>query len=187
MDWWRLARSRGVLSIVLALSISALVAGWIYAIGGPSELRERYGLLGPAVSLVGHTLVNITPIADLVPWALANGAVWGVWQGALLSWLAFLGATAAQWAIARRTADEFDLNKNLEKLPRWVRRLPVHHPVFLTAVRWLPTGGLVSNSAAGALGVPFPRLFGFAALGYAPPSVFLALAGAGVFELLTRS
>ncbi len=39
MDWRRLARSRGVLSIVLALSISALVAGWIYAIGGPSELR----------------------------------------------------------------------------------------------------------------------------------------------------
>lgn len=170
--------------MLAALAIAGLVGGWIYALGGPEELRARYGLLGPIVSLFGHTLVNVTPVADLIPWSLANGAVWGVWPGSLLTWLAFLGGTAGQWAIARRTAVDFDLEANLEHLPRWVRALPADHPLFLTVVRLLPSGGLVANGAAGAFGVPFHRVLGYAALVYAPHSLLIALVGAGAFELL---
>jgi uncharacterized membrane protein YdjX (TVP38/TMEM64 family) len=103
--------------------------------------------------------------------------------GALLSWLAWLVSSVLQYLIARRTADDFDLGSKLELLPSWLAKLPVDHPAFLIAARWLPMGGAVANVAAGALGVKLRRLLWCAAIGAAPPSIALAALGAGLLEV----
>ena len=96
--------SRSGRATLAATALSLAVVGWIVWIGGPEVLRERYGVLGPVVSLAAHTLVNITPASDLVPWALANGAIYGVALGACLSWLAWLGAAVVHFELASRAA-----------------------------------------------------------------------------------
>lgn len=157
---------------------------WVRSVGGPEAVREKYGIFAPAISLVAHTAVNTTPFGDLIPWAVANGAIYGFAQGALLSWLAWMGSSFLQFLIARRTALDFDLAGHLDRLPRWVRRLPVDRPTFLIVARWVPMGGAVANLAAGALGVKMSRLVWCVAIGAAPPAIALSAVGAGMLRFL---
>lgn len=183
MPRWLASRSGSAALAATALSLG--VAGWIVWIGGPEALRERYGPLGPLVSVAAHTLVNLTPASDLVPWALANGALYGVALGATFSWLAWLGAAAVHWEIAHRAAAEYDVPGLLARLPRWLQRVPVEHPLFLIAARSLPTGALVTALVPGALGVSRRRVLACAAVGSVPPSLALAAVGSGVWGLLS--
>ncbi len=177
-------RSRGIVSIVFAVAIGITVLVWVRSIGGPEAVRERYGVVAPAISLLATTAVNTTGVGELVPWAIANGTVYGLAQGALLSWLAFLGSSALQFLIARRTAHDFSLERHLDSLPKWVRRFPADQPAFLIVARWVPMGASVANVAAGALGVGMSRLLWCAAIGAAPPAIALSAFGAGMLELL---
>ncbi len=177
-------RSRGILSIVLAVVFTAAVLLLARSIGGPEAVRERYGILAPAISLLATTAVATTPVGDFLPWAVANGAIYGLAQGALLSWLAWLFSSALQFMIARRTASDFDLDSKLETLPRWFTRFSVNHPAFLITARWVPLGGVLANSAAGALGVKMSRLLWCVAIGSALPAIALAALGAGLLQLL---
>lgn len=183
MPRWLASRSGPAALAATALSLA--VAGWIVWIGGPEALCERYGPLGPLVCLAAHTLVNLTPAADLVPWALANGALYGVPLGAAMSWLAWLGAAAVHWEIAHRAAGEFDVAGLFARLPSWLQRLPIGHPLFLITARSLPTGALLTALAPAALGVSRRRVLCCAAVGSVPPSLLLAALGCGAWRLLS--
>lgn len=169
---------------LLALALLAAVLLAVRAAGGPEALRARYGLLAPAISLPLHLVVNVTPLADFIPWAVANGAVYGWELGAVLNWLAWLGSSSVQFAIGRRAAQGLELEARFDTLPRWLARYPADHPVLLVAGRWIPLAGALVNVGAGAFGVPFRRLFACAALGAAPMAVATAGLGAGLLHLL---
>jgi uncharacterized membrane protein YdjX (TVP38/TMEM64 family) len=177
-----LARSRGVQSIAATVVLTAAILLWIHAEGGPSALQAHYGWLAPALWIPAQIVVNLSPASDLVPWAVLNGSMYGVWSGALISWAVWLCAASLQFAIARRTALDFDLDERGSALPAWLRRLPVGHPIFLIAGRWIPVSSALVNVAAGALGVPYRRLLWCAALGCAPPAIALAAVGAGLIH-----
>lgn len=177
-------RSRGVQSILLVIAIGATIMVWVRSIGGPGALVERYGILAPAISLCVHTALNTTPVGDLLPWGIANGAVYGLAQGAFLSWLAWLGSALLQYRIAKRTAHDFNLESKIGDLPKWLRRFPVEHPAFLITARWVPMGGALANAAAGAFDVKMSRLVWCTAIGALPPALVLAAVGAGVLQML---
>ncbi len=179
-----LRHSRGILSIVCAVAMALAAVFWVRSVGGPEAVRERYGIFAPAISLVAHTAVATTPAGDLIPWAVANGTIYGFAQGALLSWLAWMGSSLLQFLIARRTAHDFALERHLDSLPKWVRRFPADQPAFLIVARWVPMGASVANVAAGALGVRMSRLLWCAAIGAAPPAIALSAFGAGTLRLL---
>ena len=87
-----------------------------------------------------------------------------------------------QYGLARRSVKDVDLDARLERLPAWLRRLPVTHPMFLVAVRWFPLGFHVANLTAGARRVPPLRQLWIAALGSIPGAALWAGIGAGAVE-----
>jgi uncharacterized membrane protein YdjX (TVP38/TMEM64 family) len=172
--------SRGIQSAVAALVLGALVVWWVHALGGPEGIRARFGLLAPALWIPLQVIVHVTPVGDFVPWAVLNGSMFGLWLGALATWLAWMGSASLQYAIGRRTARDFGWEAQATRLPGWLRRLPLGHPAFLIFARWLPLMAGPINLTAGATRVPFARVLWCTAVGIVPQAVFLAAVGVGI-------
>lgn len=177
-------RSRGVQSGLAAALVGALVIGWVHLEGGPEGIRARYGVLAPLLWIPMQIVVHVTPLGDFVPWAVLNGSMFGLWLGAFITWLAWMGSASAQYAIGRRTAQDLDWESKVARLPAWLRRLPLGHPVFLIVARAFPLMAGPINLAAGAARVPFSRLLWTTAIGVFPPALFLAAVGLGIVGAL---
>jgi uncharacterized membrane protein YdjX (TVP38/TMEM64 family) len=160
-----------------------LVIGWVQLEGGPEGIRARYGLLAPALWLPAQVVVHVTPIGDFVPWAVLNGTMFGLWLGALTTLLSWVGSASVQYAIGRRTARDLDWAARAARLPAWLRRLPIGHPVFLIVARWFPLMAGPINVAAGAARVPFPRLLWCTVVGTIPQALVLAAIGVGLLRV----
>ena len=173
-----------------AFTVAVLVAGsgvvllWVERMGGPGALQARFGLFAPAITVTAHLAVNAAGVGELIPWSIANGAVYGLALGAALTWVAWMGAALVQYRIARRVGEQAGLEERLGRLPAWLRRFPVGHPAFLIMGRWVPLGGPLTNVAAGAFAVPLGRFAWCAALGYAPEATLNAAIGAGLLYLV---
>ncbi|MDX1529978.1 MAG: VTT domain-containing protein [Rhodothermales bacterium] len=157
------------------------VAAWAWQAGGIGVLYARYGLWAPLATVPLHVLTTITPLGELVPMGVVNGAFYGFGRGAALNWGAWMAAAAVQYALGQRLTSEAG---GRERLPRWLRRLPLDHPAVLVCGRWFPGGGPLVDASAGALGVPRRRLLLLAGLGHLPQALFLAGVGAGLGRLL---
>jgi uncharacterized membrane protein YdjX (TVP38/TMEM64 family) len=169
---------------VLAVVLVVGVHHWIDSIGGPTAVRERFGAKGLAVSFVAHWVLNLTPLGGAVPTAAANGAIWGFWLGALVSWSAWVAASLTQYLVVRWVASELDVSQGLARLPERIRRLPIGHPLFQVGGRSLPWVGLHVVSVSSALaGVPLGRFLVYAALGQAGPAFAMAALGSGLVSL----
>jgi uncharacterized membrane protein YdjX (TVP38/TMEM64 family) len=125
-------------------------------------------------------VITISPIGEFVPWGLANGMIFGLGLGALLNWIAWMGATVVQFAIGRQLARDFVADVDGPSFPTWLRRFPVEHPLVLTCGRWFPMGASIVNTSAGARGVALHRVLGWAAVGCAPQAFVIAGSGAGL-------
>ena len=169
---------RSVGSALVAVGVGLGVAVWIARVGGPEAFRDRFGLAAVAVSLPAHVLTALTPVGEILPFGAANGAVYGLWRGAGLNWLAWMVAAVLQYAFGRSARRE------MGTAPRWLRRLPVQSALVLTVGRWPPGGSVFVDAAAGAAGVPLRRVLLFAAIGHAPQAVAVAAVGAGLLRLL---
>lgn len=173
-------RWRGPAALVGTLLLGAAAILWIRAQGGPAVLRTRWGWAGTAVWLPLQVLVHLSPASDFVPCAVLNGSLFGFRTGALVSWSTWMVAAALEFAIGRRTGNDFGLSAESERLPAWLRRLPIAHPAVLVVGHWIPVSSSLVNYAAGALGVPFGRLLACTAAAMIPPSLFTAAIGAGL-------
>lgn len=176
----RALRSRGVQSALGAIVVGALVVGWVELEGGPEGIRTHYGLLAPLVWIPMQVVVHMTPVGDFVPWAVLNGSMFGLWLGALATWISWMGSASAQYAIGRRTARDFGWEERTARLPAWLRRLPLGHPLFLIVGRCFPLMAGPINLAAGAARVPFGRVLWCTAVGILPQVLFLAAIGVGI-------
>ena len=176
----RLVRSRGVQSAVGALLLGGLIVVGVHLLGGPQGIRARFGLLAPAVWIPLQVVVHVTPVGDFVPWAVLNGSMFGLWLGALTTWLSWMGSASVQYAIGRRTARDFGWSLETARLPAWLRRLPIDHPLFLIVARWFPLMAGPINLTAGAARVPFGRVLWCTAVGIVPQTLFLAAIGVGI-------
>lgn len=171
-----------IIAVLVLSSVAVLL--WVERMGGPGALHARYGLFAPAITVTAHLMVNAAGVGELIPWSIANGAVYGLALGAPLTWIAWMGAALVQYRVARRVGQQAELEDKMERLPAWLRRFPVGHPAFLIAGRWVPLGGPLTNVAAGASAVPLGRFVCCAALGYAPEAMLNAAIGAGLLYLV---
>lgn len=179
-----LLQSRGLQSAVAAFLAGALIIGWAHLQGGPEGIQERWGAAGPVIWVLMQVVVHVTPLGDFVPWSVLNGSMFGLWVGTFLTWLSWMGSASAQYAIGRRTAQDLDWDAQAARLPGWLRRLPISHPVFLIVARQFPLMAGPINVAAGAASVPFARLLWTTAIGVFPPALLLAAIGVGIVGVL---
>jgi len=144
------------------------------------QIRETYGVSAAVVTLPLQIVMGLTPFpSDL--FSIANGALYGLWIGTLLSWFGWWIAAMLQFAIGRRARMDFELDAEAERVPGWLRRFPVGHPVYLIFVRLVPYLGMHMGSLVpGAAGVPWPRFVWCSAIGTFPGSLIMTAVGAGL-------
>lgn len=179
----RVLSSPSIYLIAGVLLIGGFVAQWVQSVGGPAGFRERFGPVGPLVTVPIQVSVALTPFpSDMV--SIANGVLYGFWLGAGLSWLGWWLAALAEYGLGRRARADFDLKTHLNKVPSWLRRIPVSHPAFLIGSRQIPwLGGHVSTFVPGAMGVGFRRYLWCSAVAIVPSSLVMAAIGVGLLRL----
>jgi uncharacterized membrane protein YdjX (TVP38/TMEM64 family) len=162
----------------------ALVAvlGWVLlegleASGGPAEIRAHFGWWAAAVLVPAHALLAVSPFPSEVL-ALTYGAIYGLSLGTLFAWSGWMLGALLEYALFRRIAADAD-SEARERLPAWLRRLPVGHPAFLIFSRLIPFGNHVANAAAGSARVPLWRFCWTTALALAPFSFAIAAVSTG--------
>ena len=180
----RPTRRRGRALASAATIAAVLLAGyatwrWLEATGGAVALLERFGLMAPLVSIPVHVLLSATPFpSELI--GVANGSVYGLWVGTLCSWIGWWCGATLEYGLVRLGARQVEWADAVGHLPRWLRRFPVGHPVFLIVGRQLPFGFHTVNVLAGLAGVSGRRQVVCAAVSNVPYAFFSAAVGAGL-------
>lgn len=176
-----LLRSPAVYWIGALLAGGYLLSDWAASIGGPEGIHERFGLAAPAVTGAVQFVLSPTPIpTDLL--CIAHGVLYGFVPALGLNWLGWWLGSLVEFAIGRRLGADLDLSAESAGVPRWLRRFPMSHPLYLIGSRQVPVvGSHLSTSVPGALGVPFGRVAWCSAIGVIPGAAFFAAVGAGLF------
>lgn len=178
--------SPGMWSIVFVIIAAWMAHHYLGAIGGAEALRERFGMTAIVPLIVVHGLVSVSPLpGELV--ALANSMVFGFTLGVVSNWSGWMLAAIIQYGLVRRTASDLNLEQSSlwKRVPTWLQSVPVHHPFFLIGARWLPFGGHLVNTAAGAAAVPLWRHFWCSAISILPIAIIVAALGSAAAKALS--
>jgi uncharacterized membrane protein YdjX (TVP38/TMEM64 family) len=114
--------------------------------------------IGPAsypLAILVFAVVASAPFSVTDALAIMNGVIFGPVRGSLVNAVGLVLAALAGYAIARRTSHLLELEKNIERLPPWVRRFKIGSPMFLLTLRVIPgLGGTLATQIAAAFRVP---------------------------------
>lgn len=166
-------------TIAVVLLVAYATWRWLEASGGAVALRGRFGPLAPLVSIPVHALLSATPFpSELI--GVANGTIYGLWVGTVCSWLGWWCGAALEYALVRLGVRQVEWGAAVRRLPGWLRRFPVDHPVFLIVGRQLPFGFHAVNILAGLAGVSARRQLVCAAISNLPYAFLSAAVGAGL-------
>jgi len=168
--------------VVAFLVATSLLHAWVRGIGGPHVLIERWGLAAPVAVVGVQAAVSATPFPSEL-FALANSAAYGWAIGALMTWSGWTLGSMIQYTLARRASADVAWDTGRARIPGWLRRFPIDHPVFLVCVRWVPMGSHLANVVAGARRLPVLRQLWIAGLAAIPGSLLWSGIGAGVAAL----
>jgi len=130
-----------IISLVVGISLSAILA--FYLIRHARNLEDfisQLGIIGVLVSIGLQTIFGASPIPT-EPLTLINGAVFGPFRGAAISWTGYMFASYIEYFIGVNIGDTTEFDDNREKLPFGLGRLPVESPIFLMAGRIIPAYG----------------------------------------------
>lgn len=169
--------------IGLVVVLGFVLYAWLDAIGGPQEVSRRYGPAAAAFLVPTHAVIAVSPLPGEAV-AVANGMIFGFWVGAVLNWIGWMFAAALQYGLIRRTAEGFEFDPTSRKMPGWLRRIPVDHPLFLITGRWIPFGGHLVNTSAGAYAVPIWRHMWCSGISLIPVSMLFSGLANGLLHLL---
>ncbi|EMI53351.1 TVP38/TMEM64 family protein [Rhodopirellula sallentina] len=186
MSTTRRFSARLIRSPVFYTIVFIFVAGWFamqwMADHDIQEIRETYGIRAVAILLPTHVLMALTPFpSDL--FSIANGALYGMTIGTVLSWIAWYIAAMIQFGLGRRARKDFDLEQEADRIPSWLRGVPVEHPLYLICIRQVPWLGMhIGSFVPGAAGVRWQRFLWCSAIGTLPGSLVMSGIGAGIMR-----
>ncbi len=168
--------------LILLVALSLGIREWVDAEGGPREAVQRFGVWAPVVALAVQTITKMTPVGNVVM-AVVNGVLFPLWLAIGLNLFSGLIGGMIMYTVWRRGDEELDLQKQMERLPGWVRRRAGDNLFFLTVLRFLPwVGGNMADLVAGAHRIPLRTQVLSILLGYLPGSILYALMGAGIIH-----
>jgi uncharacterized membrane protein YdjX (TVP38/TMEM64 family) len=148
---WR--RAEAVAVFVASFALAAFVIKNKYRVEG------LLSTIGPGIAyplaIVVFALVASAPFSVTDALAIMNGAIFGPLWGSVVNAIGLVLAAVAGYALARRTSHLLELERNIARLPGWVRHFRVGTPPFLLAVRIIPgLGGTIATQVAAAMRVP---------------------------------
>ena len=183
-----LLQSRALWGIALVIFVAWVGLDQLQRVGGPAELRARWGMAAMVPLILLHAVTSVSPFPGEVI-AFGNSMLFGFGWGVFCNWSGWFLAALIQYALVRRAADDLDVreSKRWESLPRWLRDVPLEHPLFLICGRWLPFGAHIVNTAAGCVPVSWRRHAICAAVGIVPVAIVVAAFGSGLAEALWPS
>lgn len=186
---WAAAR----LGLLVVLLVAVLVVEYVRGWPDVSTLRERVEAAGPLGVLVfvgGYAVLCLLPAPKALFTAL-GGLVYGLWLGALLSWLGAMAGATVAFGVGRllgRDAIDRLLRGRLQRADEALSEHGLGAVVTARLIPVLPFTGL--NYAAGLTGVRFRDYVVGTALGMVPGSLAYAALGAwgtsprGIFAAL---
>ena len=141
----------------LVLLTSFLLAAFV--IRYKHHVEELLSTIGPLtaypLAVLVFAVVASAPFSVTDALAVMNGVLFGPLWGSIVNAVGLVLAALVGYAIARRTSQLLELEKNIARLPKWVKRWRVGSPPFLLAVRIIPgLGGTIATQTAAALRVP---------------------------------
>lgn len=147
---------RNTLLTLLAFLLPFLL---IFYFGKQIRNIERFipttGISGPLLSILLMGLLSATPIPT-DPLVVLNGAIFGPFIGFLVSWMGNNLAAIIEYFIGRGISTLTDFEKQRQKLPFGLAKLPVTSPWFLIFGRFVPQfGGKLVSLAGGVYHVDF--------------------------------
>ncbi|MBV8424337.1 MAG: TVP38/TMEM64 family protein [Candidatus Eremiobacteraeota bacterium] len=129
----------------------ALAAFVVYHRGQVQDDLWSLGWLAYPLALLLMTVVASAPFSVTDALAIMNGAIFGPLAGSLINAGGLVIAAVIAYFIALRTNKLLDIEQQLDRLPRWIKRWPVASPMFLILARLLPViGGTVATQTAAA-------------------------------------
>jgi len=169
--------------LFIVLVIGTLVGGWLVSNYGPKDVHRLLGQWAPLLTVPIHIIVALSPIpSDII--SIANGAVYGFVTGTVLSWFAWWIAAILEFGLGYRVRTDLHIVDHTEKIPKWMRRFPVSHPLYLIGARQIPwIGGHITSFVPGASGVPLKRFVWCSAIAVIPGAIVMAAIGAGLMRL----
>jgi len=148
-----LRRAEAALVFLTSFALAAFV------IRQKTAVEQFLTTIGPWIAyplaVLLFTVVASAPFSVTDALAIMNGVIFGPLWGSVVNAVGLVFAAMAGYAIARRTSHLLELDKNIEKLPAWVRRFKVGSPAFLLTLRVIPgLGGTLATQIAAAFKVP---------------------------------
>lgn len=135
---------------------SFLVAAWVVRERSfvTTELG-RIGIFAYPVAVLLLAIVASAPFSVTDALAVMNGVIFGPVAGSLVNAAGIVCAAIVGYYVAKRTSSLLELDKTIEKLPKWARHFKIGSFAFLVTVRILPgIGGTVATQVAAAMRVP---------------------------------
>jgi uncharacterized membrane protein YdjX (TVP38/TMEM64 family) len=148
-----LRRAEAALVFLASFVLAALV------IRHKTTVEAFLSTIGPWVAYPLATLLFIVvasaPFSVTDALAIMNGVIFGPLWGSVVNAVGLVFAAMVGYAVARRTSHLLELDKNIQRLPSWVRRFRVGSPAFLLTLRVIPgLGGTLATQIAAAFKVP---------------------------------
>lgn len=171
------ARLGALATFLVAVFVVEQVRGW----DDVRLLRDHVDAAGPwgaAVFVAGYAVLCLLPAPKALLTAL-GGLLFGLWLGALLSWIAALGGAAVAFGLGRALGRDAVDRLTSGRVERADRLLGDHGFGAVLAVRLTPVLPFtVINYAAGLTGVRWRHYLLGSALGMVPGSLAYAALGA---------
>ncbi len=169
------------LGVLAALLLGVFVAEQLRGWDDVRLLRDQVeaaGPLGAAAFVAGYAVLVLLPAPKALLTAL-GGVLYGLWLGALLSWVAALIGAAAAFGLGRTLGRGPVERLTGGRVARADRVLADHGFGAVVAVRLVPVLPFTAiNYAAGLTGVRWPHYLLGSALGMVPGSLAYASLGA---------
>ncbi|HMD02408.1 MAG TPA: VTT domain-containing protein [Candidatus Baltobacteraceae bacterium] len=147
---WR--RAEAAFVFLSSFVLAALVIKHKTAI---EAMLSTIGPLSYPLAVLIFTIVASAPFSVTDALAVMNGVIFGPVRGSLVNAVGLFFAALAGYGLARRTSHLLELEKNIARLPPWVKRFRIGSPAFLLTLRCIPgLGGTLATQIAAAWRVP---------------------------------
>ena len=170
-----------LLSLIIPLFLIYLLASDINSV---ERVISTAGITGPLASILLMAVLSLTPIPT-DPIVVLNGALFGIFVGAFVSWIGNNLAAVIEYFIGRGLSSITDFDHHKKKLPFGLAEFPASSPWFLIFGRFIPQfGGKLVSLVGGFYRVNFSRYLWTAALSNLIGSILFAYGGHILFTIL---
>lgn len=177
-------KTRPVITLIITLLVALIIV--VLVTQDLEHIRAFIGgsgWIGLAVSVLLYGVLGLSPIPS-EPLTVLISSVYGPLQATLVAGLGNTLAALIEYFIGERLRDAASFDRQREKLPFGLGRLPVDSPVFLIAVRSLPGyGPKFISILSGVYRVPLWRYIWTATIPTFLGAAIFAYGGLGIIQL----